>query len=104
MPLQGAGLTSHSGTVSLVNKSPDPNAAKVFINWLLSRDGQLTMQKISATNSLRVDIPKDMVAPLGRLREGVKYVDVETPEWMSMKPVVKVFEEGLAAAKKRKGR
>ena len=43
-----------------------------------------------------------MVAPLGRLREGVKYVDVETPERMSMKPIIKVFEEGLAEAKKRK--
>jgi len=67
---EGAALTSHSGTVSLVNKAPHPNAAKVFINWLLSRNRQLTVQKISATNSLRVDIPKDMVASLGRIREG----------------------------------
>jgi iron(III) transport system substrate-binding protein len=97
---EGAALTSQSGTLSLVNKAPHPNAAKVFINWLLSREGQVTAQRVQ-TNSLRIDIPKDTVPPLERLMEGVKYVDVETPERMSMEPMITVFEEALADAKKK---
>ena len=33
-----------NGTVALMNQAPHPAAAKVFINWLLSRDGQLSFQ------------------------------------------------------------
>ena len=36
---EGVGLTSSSGNVVLLNKAPHPNAAKVYINWLLSRRG-----------------------------------------------------------------
>ncbi len=34
------GLGSGSGAVVLMNQHPNPSAAKVFINWLLSQEGQ----------------------------------------------------------------
>src|SRR5512132_4316665 len=34
--------------------SPNKNAAKVFLNWILSRDGQNQFQKLTRENSLRV--------------------------------------------------
>ena len=97
---EGVALTSQSGTLSVVNKAPNPNAAKVFVNWFLSREGQLVAQKVQA-NSLRVDIPKDMLPPSDRLMDGAKYVEIETPDRMSMGPVIRVFEEALAEAKKK---
>jgi iron(III) transport system substrate-binding protein len=97
---EGVALTSQSGTLSLVHKAPNPNAARVFTNWFLSREGQLMAQKLQA-NSLRVDIPKDMLPPSDRLIEGTRYVEIETPDRMSMEPVTKVFEEALAEAKKK---
>ena len=39
--------------------SPNVNAAKVFLNWILSRDGQSQFQKLTRENSLRVDIAKE---------------------------------------------
>ena len=39
--------------------SPHSNAAKVFLNWILSREGQTQFQKLTRENSLRVDIPKE---------------------------------------------
>jgi ABC-type Fe3+ transport system substrate-binding protein len=36
----GSAITSSGGNVVLINKAPHPNAAKVFINWLLTKDGQ----------------------------------------------------------------
>jgi iron(III) transport system substrate-binding protein len=105
---EGAGLTSHSGQIGLINKPAHPNAAKVFINWLVSKEGQLTLQRVysegrrGASNSRRIDIPKDMVPPEDRLVEGVEYLDVETPERREMAPVIKIFEEALAQAEKKR--
>lgn len=105
---EGAALTSHSGTIGLVNKAPHPNAAKVFTNWLLSREGQLTLQieyaksRRGGSNSLRIDIPKDMLPTEHRLIEGINYLDVESPERMDMGPIIKLFEESLADAGRRR--
>ncbi len=105
---EGVGLTSSSGNIGLMNKAPHPNAAKVYINWFLSREGQLTLQReyskalVSSSNSLRIDIPKDMIPPAQRLRDDVTYIEADTPERMFMKPILKVFVEALAEAKSRK--
>ena len=93
------------GTLALVNRAPHPNAAKVFINWLLSRRGQLSLQKTQASaespaDSLRVDIPKDDVPWLNRRLEGIKYLDTGKPEWIEMKPILDVVNEALKAAGK----
>jgi iron(III) transport system substrate-binding protein len=89
----------------LINRAPHPNAAKVFINWLLSRRGQIALQKsMSGTenpaDSLRMDIPKDDVPLLSRRVEGVKYLDTSRPEWQEMKPILDVMNEALKAAGK----
>ena len=44
------------GTVSLMEKAPHPNAAKVYINWLLSKAGQSEWGKV-LRNSRRLDVP-----------------------------------------------
>jgi len=101
---EGAGLIVSGGSISLVNRAPHPNAAKVFINWFLSREGQTALQTVGggAANSRRIDIPKDMVQPRRLPQTGVKYVDTETWDRISMDPVLKVFNAALAEADKRK--
>ena len=42
---EGGGLVQQFGTVALVNRAPHPNAAKVFINWLLSREDKSHCKK-----------------------------------------------------------
>ena len=37
---EGSSVTAYNGTLSSFNRAPHPNAAKVAINWLLSREGQ----------------------------------------------------------------
>ncbi|MGH7872280.1 MAG: ABC transporter substrate-binding protein [Candidatus Binatia bacterium] len=102
---EGAGLVQQFGTLGLVNRAPHPNAAKVYINWLLSRRGQMALQKImlpteNPVDSLRIDIPKDDVPVLQRRFEGVKYLDSSRPEWQEMKPILDVMNEALKAAGK----
>ena len=36
----GSEVTPASGTMVLMNRAPHPNAARVFINWLLGKEGQ----------------------------------------------------------------
>ena len=81
-----------------MNQAPHPNAAKIFINWLLSREGQTTFQKIMNTpdvvmESLRIDISKEAIAPRNRRVPGVKYVVMDTPERSDQAPVSKLLNE-----------
>jgi ABC-type Fe3+ transport system substrate-binding protein len=103
---EGAALIASGGAISLLNRAPHPNAAKVLINWYLSREGQLAVQSVegSSANSRRMDIPKDMVPPHRRIQPGVRYVEVETAERMAMEPVLNLYTAALAEAERRKKR
>jgi len=93
---EGIPLSNANGNVCLINKAPHPNAARLAINWLLSREGQTAFQKISnpgISNSLRVDIAKDTVMPEYRRIEGGNYVVTEKPEWMDTTPMLKIVDE-----------
>lgn len=102
---EGAGLSGQVGYVSLLNRAPHPNAAKVFINWFLSREGQIVFQEEqakagSARDSLRIDIPKVQIPPEDRRLEGVRYIELDNPDMLDMEPVRKVFREAIAARKR----
>lgn len=45
------------GAIAMPTKAPHPAAAKVFINWLLTKDTQTSMMKIVDLNSRRKDVP-----------------------------------------------
>lgn len=99
---EGAGLVSHFGGLTLANRARHPNAAKVFINWFLSRKGQLALQKVMAQaednvpDSLRIDIPKDMVPMNNRRTKGIDYLELDSrPEWIEMGSILKVFSEAI---------
>jgi iron(III) transport system substrate-binding protein len=54
-----AAVGAGTDPASWLASSPDTNAVKVFLNWILSREGQTQFQKLTRENSLRVDIPKE---------------------------------------------
>jgi iron(III) transport system substrate-binding protein len=104
---EGQGLTTGGGSISFIRGAPHPNAAKVFINWFLSRKGQILLQRSPdlygdlAPNSRRMDIPKDMLPPQNRLIEGRKYLDVARPEYADLSPIFKLAKEIMSAREKR---
>ena len=86
-----------ASAITLVNRAPHQNAAKVFINWYLSRRGQIVYQESHGDrDSLRVDIAKDKVPAPQRRLAGRKYFFVELPEFMDVKPAVKFIDDALA--------
>jgi iron(III) transport system substrate-binding protein len=89
---EGAGTNASNGTVSLINHAPHPNAARVAINWLLSREGQMAYEKYKfGSDSLRVDIPKG--PSYARRMEGVKYVQTDNPAKMDREPILRIIKE-----------
>jgi iron(III) transport system substrate-binding protein len=105
---EGAGLTIGDGALALLKDSAHPNAAKVFINWFLSREGQLTLQKeaakfpLDAIDSRRVDIPKDHVPRVNRRLPGFPYLDIDVPERRDNRVWQKVWAEAIEEAAKKK--
>src|SRR6185437_5849038 len=65
------------GSVALMADAPHPNAAKVYINWLLSKAGQTEWGKIGG-NSRRIDIP--WAVPRLAPEPGVSYIPEQTEE------------------------
>ncbi|MGH7809131.1 MAG: ABC transporter substrate-binding protein [Candidatus Binatia bacterium] len=104
---EGVQLTSGGGSMSFIKGAPNPNAAKVFVNWFLSRRGQIALQKYDdlygedAPNSRRIDIPKDGLVPVNRMLPGKKYFDVSDPKYADMTPMFNVIKE---IVKTREGR
>jgi len=96
-PTRGTSALGTPRTVTLVNRAPHPNAARVYINWLLSREGQIAYQQATATNSLRIDIPKESVNPAEILREDHEYIpqNLERYEEGARAPLKKIFDEYL---------
>lgn len=85
-PKEGGILTSGSGNVSFLSKKPHPYAAKLFMNWLLSREGQIVFSKATLVHSGRVDVPFDFL-PEGKARDPkIKYFNVEIEDILHSSP------------------
>jgi iron(III) transport system substrate-binding protein len=69
----GAYLTPGFGTAMLVNQAPHPNASVVFLNWLLSREGQTAFSNGMGYVSRRLDVSTDHVPAYWVPKSGVKY-------------------------------
>ena len=88
--------------VALINKAPHPNATKVFLNWLLSKEGQMLWQRYSKTNSLRVDIPKTDVHEAFVPKDGVKYFMATSHQYQDpelAKSLEKILDDALTRRK-----
>ena len=91
---EGAPLSTTSGNIAMFDRAPHPNATRVLINWLLSREGQIAFQKKrQGRDSLRIDIPKDDVREDVRRRKGVKYSVLVDPKYMDIAPIRKLVKE-----------
>ena len=83
---EGAYVTSGSGCVVYINKAPHPNAAKVFLNWLLSREGGLIYSEATGTQSARLDVPTSHLDANETRKEGVKYWVSDREEFILQQP------------------
>ena len=96
--------TSGNSGLALINNAANPNAARVFINWFLSRAGQSAWQATmngkvqEPSDSMRVDIAKDKVSAPARREEGKKY---RVTGFLDPDPPTKLFKELTSGEKKK---
>ena len=102
---EGSSVTAYNGTLSFFNRAPHPNAAKVAVNWLFSRDGQATWLDYNEKtgglyDSLREDISKEKVSDRARRIKGAKFLWLE-PDWiLELEAIRDIIKKGLASAGK----
>lgn len=73
LPKEEGYLLSSSSAISLASKAPHPNAAKIFVNWYLSREGQEIFSRYAGEPSLRTDVPTDHLLKEEIPKPGFKY-------------------------------
>ncbi|HZT07965.1 MAG TPA: extracellular solute-binding protein [Chloroflexota bacterium] len=85
IPKQTPGLQTPSSASSIeaFDHAPHPNAAQLFVNWFLSKDGQSQVQKIDGAlfGSMRDDIGYGNIDPSARRKPGVVYEYEEAEPW-----------------------
>ncbi len=56
--------SSGAGNLMVFDKAPHPNATKLFVNWLLSKEGSTIYAQAVGYPSTRLDVPTDGVDPI----------------------------------------
>ena len=67
--------------VMLFNRAPHPNAAKLLINWMLTKQGQTAWSEAAKTNSRRTDVP--VVDPEAAVIPGKPYANSGREEFFA---------------------
>lgn len=82
---EGETLSASAANIMAVDRPPNPNAQKLFINWALTKETQTLFIKTGKTSdSLRMDVPEDAVAPQYRIRlDRDYYVGFSDPSFIN---------------------
>lgn len=72
---EGTYISVGNSTLGIMAHAPHPNALKVYLDWLLSRDGQDTFARAEGYPSFRRDLPTDWVPDMLVTKDGVQYRD-----------------------------
>ena len=72
-------LTGSPWMLTLMQRAPHPNAAKVFLNWIVTKEGLEIYARAEGRATLRTDLDESFIAPEELPKIGVKYFD--TFDW-----------------------
>ena len=64
-PKEGTYVSSSSGNVVVLKSAPHPNGAKLFVNWLLSKEGQEVFSKALGQGTRRLDVDTKWLKDIG---------------------------------------
>jgi iron(III) transport system substrate-binding protein len=81
LPDTPGAITAGNGAVGLINRAPHPNAARVFVNWMASKEGLELYSRTRQLATTRNDLDASFVPPEEIPRPGVKYFDAASWEF-----------------------
>jgi ABC-type Fe3+ transport system substrate-binding protein len=80
---EGSGVTAGNSNLALFNRAPHPNAARLYVNWLLSKQGQTGFVRAEGYVSQRLDVTTDHAAAW---RVPVpEAIDIDAPESVELR-------------------
>ncbi len=88
---EGAVTTAGNGTIAVPLNPPHPNALKVYIDYLLSKQGQTELSNAIGFASLRRDVPRDRFDEHLIPKEGVQYFDSNLESHVNLRTEVVDF-------------
>jgi iron(III) transport system substrate-binding protein len=88
---EGTYITAGNGTLVVLRNAPHPNALRVYVDYLLSPEGQLEWSKAARFASLRRDVPKDHVQEILVPKEGMPYPDISTEKYVRLREEIVEF-------------
>ena len=106
VPKEGLYVSGGYGHVTILKNQPHPNATKVFVNWLLSRDGQEIFTRGMGVGTRRLDIDTKWLKEFGIIASKDVPLTMEQfhkLENQSEEKIYKVREPGAAVARKLLG-
>ena len=84
---------SAGGSTLVVKGAPHPNAARVFVNWLLSPEGQLSYAQSASSTPIRKDVP-DFVLPSVQMQPKIVWpTSWEASLWQDQDIAAKTMEK-----------
>jgi len=104
-PREGLYTTGGYGHLMVIKNPPHPNATRVFVNWLLGRDGQEIFGRGMGVGSRRLDIQTKWLRDFGVIasKDTLTVEQFNRLENQSEEKVYKLREPGAAAARKLLG-
>ncbi len=70
---EGTYATAGFGSLIVMDKLPHPKATAVYLNWLLSKEGQTVWSKTTGYPSRRVDVSTEHIDQDTLLKQGITY-------------------------------
>ena len=101
-PKEGTYVSSGSGNVVVLKGAPHPNAAKLFLNWMLSREGQEIYGRSTGQATRRLDVDTKWTRDFGIVsaKDGLSMEQLREVENYSEESLEKWREPGNALAHK----
>jgi iron(III) transport system substrate-binding protein len=74
-------LTAGNGLLALMNRAPHPNAARLFVNWIATKEGMAFLGRARQKPTTRSDIDESYAIPWEVPAAGVSYFDLHNWEF-----------------------
>ena len=105
VPKEGLYVSGGYGHLTVLKNPPHPNATRVFVNWLLGRDGQEIFSRGMGVGSRRLDIDTKWLKEFGVIaaKDFLTLDQFHKYENQSEEKIYKIREPGAAVARKLLG-
>ncbi|HXG49786.1 MAG TPA: extracellular solute-binding protein [candidate division Zixibacteria bacterium] len=105
VPREGLYATGGYGHLTILRNHPHPNATRVFVNWLLGRDGQEIFSRAMGVGTRRLDVDTRWTREFGVIaaKDGLTLEQYYKFENQSEEKIHRIREPGSAAARRLLG-